>query len=373
MTGDRAARLRRNHRDEVDSAVLYEAMASAERDERLADVYRRLASTERRHAALWAKELEQVDGRPPPAQPSRRARTLAWLARRLGARFVLPAVAAREQLDRRMYDTQPEAGDDLRSDERAHARLLAELHAASPGGLAGKALARVEGRHRSLGGNALRAAVLGANDGLVSNLSLVTGVAGAGLSRGAILVTGLAGLLAGALSMAMGEWISVQSSRELYGHQIEVERLEIAAMPEVETQELALIYEAKGVPRIEAQALAGRLMSDKDTALDAMAREELGIDPEELGGSAAVAAVASFVPFTAGAAIPVLPFAFLSGSAATLLSIAASAVGLFLLGSAITLLTHRGVLRSGTRQLAIGLAAAGLTFAIGRLVGVGIA
>ena len=203
-----------------------------------------------------------------------------------------------------MYDIQPEASDDLRRDERDYARLLAEIDATSSGGIAGEALARVEGRHRGLGGNALRAAVLGANDGLVSNLSLVMGVAGAELARGTILVTGLAGLLAGALSMAMGEWISVQSSRELYAHQIDVERFEIATMPEAETKELALIYEAKGLPRPEAQALAKRIMSDADTALDAMAREELGIDPDELGGSAVVAAVASFVPFTAGAAIP---------------------------------------------------------------------
>ena len=179
--------------------------------------------------------------------------------------------------------------------------------------------------HGRFGGNALRAAVLGANDGLVSNLSLVMGVAGAQLASASILVTGIAGLLAGALSMAMGEWISVQSARELYAHQIDVERLEI------------------------------------------------GIDPEELGGSAAVAAVSSFVPFTLGAAVPVLPFVFLSGTDATAASVAASAAGLFLLGSAITLLTHRGVVRTGSRQLAIGLAAAAVTFAIGRLVGVEIA
>ena len=149
--------------------------------------------------------------------------------------------------------------------------------------------------------------MLGANDGLVSNLSLVMGVAGAELASRTILVTGIAGLLAGALSMAMGEWISVQSSRELYAHQIEVERLEIATMPELETEELTLIYRAKGVPAREAHALAERIMRDEDTALDAMAREELGIDPDELGGSAGVAAVASFVPFTIGAAVPVLP------------------------------------------------------------------
>ena len=212
--------------------------------------------------------------------------------------------------------------------------------------------------------------MLGANDGLVSNLSLVMGVAGAELASRTILVTGVAGLLAGALSMAMGEWISVQSSRELYAHQIEVERLEIATMPELETEELALIYRAKGVPGPEAHA-HGRAdharrghRARRDGARGARHR------PGELGGSAAVAAVASFVPFTFGAAVPVLPFAFLSGTAATATAVAASACGLFLLGSAITLLTHRGVLRAGSRQLVIGLAAAAVTFAIGRLVGV---
>jgi VIT1/CCC1 family predicted Fe2+/Mn2+ transporter/rubrerythrin len=373
VIGERVERLRRNHRDEVDSVALYEAMASAEREERLAGVYRELAAAERRHAARWAGQLERLgDGRP-EERPSRRARTLAWLAGRFGASLLLPTLAAREQLDRRRYTIQPEAGDALREEEHAHARLLTELRAASPSGRAADALARTERRHGGLGGNALRAAVLGANDGLVSNLSLVMGVAGAQLASGTVLVTGIAGLLAGALSMAMGEWISVQSSRELYAHQIDVERLEIATMPELETEELALIYRAKGIPATEAQALAERIMSDEDTALDAMAREELGIDPEDLGGSAAVAAVASFVPFTLGAAVPVLPFAFLSGATATATSVAASAAGLFLLGSAITLLTHRGVVRAGTRQLAIGLAAAAVTFAIGRLVGVEIA
>jgi VIT1/CCC1 family predicted Fe2+/Mn2+ transporter len=298
---------------------------------------------------------------------------LASLARHFGASLLIPTLAAREQLDRRRYAIQPEAPDELREEERAHARVLDELRAKSHAGRAARALARTERRRLTVGGNALRAAVLGANDGLVSNLSLVMGVAGAELANTTILITGIAGLLAGALSMAMGEWISVQSSRELYSHQIDVERLEIATMPELETEELALIYRAKGVPPAEAHAMAERIMVDQDTALDAMAREELGIDPDELGGSAMVAAVASFVPFTLGASVPVLPFAFFSGTAATVTSIAASACGLFVLGSAITLLTHRGVLRSGARQVAIGLAAAALTFAIGRLVGVQIA
>ena len=373
MTGERVERLRRNHRDEIDSAALYDAMASAEREERLAGVYRGLATAERRHAARWAAELEQLGEAPPDERPSLRARVLAQLARRFGASLLIPTLAAREKIDRSRYTIQPEAGDDLRDEERAHARLLAELHARSRAGRAAEALARTERRRTAVGGNALRAAVLGANDGLVSNLSLVMGVAGAELSSGAILVTGIAGLLAGALSMAMGEWISVQSSRELYAHQLDVERLEIATMPELETEELALIYRAKGVPAVEARALAERIMGDEETALDAMAREELGIDPEDLGGSAGTAAIASFVPFTLGAAVPVLPFAFLSGTAATVASVAASACGLFVLGAAITLLTHRSAVRAGGRQLAIGLAAATVTFAIGRLVGVQLA
>jgi VIT1/CCC1 family predicted Fe2+/Mn2+ transporter/rubrerythrin len=373
MQGERVERLRRNHRDEIDSAALYAAMAPAERDQRLAGVYRELAAAERRHAARWAAQLEQLGADRPSERPSRRARSLAWLARRFGASLLVPTLAAREQLDRHRYTIQPEAGDALRDEEHAHARILTALRAASHAGRAADALARTERRRAGLGGNALRAAVLGANDGLVSNLSLVMGVAGAELGSSTILLTGLAGLLAGALSMAMGEWISVQSSRELYAHQIDVERLEIATMPELETEELALIYRAKGLAAGEAHALAERIMSDEETALDAMAREELGIDPEHLGGSAAVAAVASFVPFTLGAAVPVMPFVFLSGTAATAASVAASAAGLFVLGAAITLLTHRGVVRAGARQLVIGLAAAAVTFAIGRLVGVEIA
>ena len=373
MTGERVERLRRNHRDEIDSAALYDAMASAERDQRLAGVYRDLADAERRHAARWAEQLERLGDRPPPERPSRRARLLARLASRFGASILLPTLAAREELDRARYTIQPEAPDELRDEEHAHARLLEELSTRSPASRAAEALARTEHRRGGLSGNALRAAVLGANDGLVSNLSLVMGVAGAELASRTILVTGIAGLLAGALSMAMGEWISVQSSRELYAHQIEIERLEIATMPELETEELTLIYRAKGVPAREAHALAERIMRDEDTALDAMAREELGIDPEQLGGSAGVAAVASFVPFTIGAAVPVLPFVFLSGTAATVTSVVASACGLFALGSAITLLTHRSAVRTGARQLAIGLAAAAVTFAIGRLVGVGVA
>src|SRR5262249_49146143 len=168
--------------------------------------------------------------------------------------------------------------------ERAHARIIQALAAPSPGEFSGSTIARLEGRHRGLAGNALRAAVLGANDGLCSNLSLVMGVAGADLAPHAILITGLAGLLAGACSMALGEWLSVSTTRESYQRQIRTEADALEQVPEEEQEELALIYQAKGLPEDQAKALARQLISNKETALDTLVREELGIDPEELGG-----------------------------------------------------------------------------------------
>lgn len=355
---------------ETDSAYLYDRLADLETNAGLAGVYRRMAESERRHAAFWA---EKVGVEPGSVRPSRRARILAWIARRFGVGVVLPIVVGAEQADAGKYSTLDETrGTRLATDERGHRRLLSAL-GGTTGGLAGGDVARLEGRHRAVGGNALRAAVLGANDGLVSNLSLVMGVAGAALEERAILLTGFAGLLAGAISMALGEWLSVQSSRELYGRQIEIESAELAAHPEEEAAELALIYESKGVPAERARELADSILATESRALDTLAREELGIDPEELGGSAWEAALTSFVLFALGAIIPVGPFLLLAGQPAVTVSLAASAVGLFGIGAAITLLTGRGVLFSGFRQMAFGLAAAAVTYAIGWLVGVSVA
>jgi VIT1/CCC1 family predicted Fe2+/Mn2+ transporter len=254
--------------------------------------------------------------------------------------------------------------------ERSHARVLRSVMGEMRGGLEGSALAQLEGRHRAASGNALRAAVLGASDGLLSNFSLVMGVAGADASGRAVLVAGLAGLLAGAFSMALGEWISVQSSRELYERQIAIERDELEQRPEEEQAELALIYQAKGLPADQAEAIAARLIADRPAALDALTREELGVDPEELGGSAWEAAISSFLLFAVGAIVPVLPFFFLGGLTAVGLSVGLSTLGLFGIGAAITLLTGRSIWYSGMRQVLVGLAAAGITFGIGRLIGV---
>jgi VIT1/CCC1 family predicted Fe2+/Mn2+ transporter len=361
-----------NRQAEIDSAMLYDALAGAEHDPSIAEVYRRLAATEREHAKFWEQRLRAAGVALPNAAPSPRARMLGWLARRFGPGLVLPTLIDAEAGDTSGYAAQPESsGTALPIQERSHGRLLLAIRGTGAG-LAGSSLARLEGRHRAVGGNALRAAVLGANDGLVSNLSLVMGVAGAELSSRGILVTGLAGLLAGAGSMALGEWLSVQSSRELYQRQISIEREELAAAPEEEAEELALIYQAKGIPADQARALADQVIASP-SALGTLAREELSIDPEELGGSAWVAATTSFLLFAVGAIIPVIPFLFLEGGAAVGVSIAVSAVALLGIGAAITLMTGRNVWFSGGRMVAFGLGAAALTFAIGRLIGVSVA
>ncbi|HUY68529.1 MAG TPA: VIT1/CCC1 transporter family protein, partial [Alphaproteobacteria bacterium] len=200
--------------------------------------------------------------------------------------------------------------------------------------------------------------------------SLIMGVAGASLNPHAILVTGLAGLLAGACSMALGEWLSVNSSRESYQRQIATEAEELEQVPDEEKEELALIYQAKGLPAEQAKALAERLISNKETALDTLAREELGINPEELGGSAWAASSSSFILFAVGALFPVAPLFFLSGLPAVIGSLASSGFALFLIGAGTTLFTGRGIFFSGMRQLLVGLAASAVTFGLGRLIGV---
>lgn len=358
-----------SYQDERNGAYLYDALAAAEKDERLAEVYRRMAAVERKHASVWEARLKEAGESLPAFVPGWRTRMLAWAARRFGVGAVLPTITGLEQKDTRKYANVDGAAE-MAADENSHGRLLRQVTGSVKGGLEGGAVAQMEGRHRATGGNALRAAVLGANDGLVSNLSLVMGVAGAELNNNAILITGLAGLMAGAFSMALGEWLSVQSSRELYQHQIGIEKAELLTAPEEEAEELALIYEARGLPKEDARKLAQHIIDAPDTALETLAREELNVDIEELGGSAWEAALTSFFLFAVGAIIPVIPFTFLSGMTAVTASMVFSAVGLFIIGSGITLFTGRSIWFSGSRQVLFGLAAAAITFGIGRLIGV---
>jgi predicted membrane protein (TIGR00267 family) len=358
---------------EIDGAFLYGTLADSEKQPKMAELYQRLAASEEKHAAAWEKRLKDAGIEIPSRRPSGRARILGALAMRFGPQFVLPTITSNEQADSRAYDNQPEAETNgMSADEKSHARLLTMV-GTSKSGLSGGIVAQMEGRHKASGGNALRAAVLGANDGLVSILSLVMGVAGANMNSHDVFIAGMAGLLAGAGSMALGEWLSVQSSRELYAHQIKIEKAELDNNPAEEQEELALIYQAKGLAEARARELSAAIMTtDKNSILDTLAREELGIDPQELGGSAYVAAFTSFFLFALGALFPLLPFAFLSGNIAVYTSMGVSAIALFLVGAAITLMTGRNVLYSGSRQVIIGLAAAIITYGIGKLIGVSV-
>ena len=361
-------RYRQNLQGELDAIALYRQLAELEDAPALKTFYTRMADVEEVHAGVWRKRLADAGVDTSGMSVGWRNRTLMFLARRFGPSLVVPTIAERELAEQAAYDDQPEALARMPGDERSHARLFREL--AGGRGVEGGTIARIEGRHRAGGGNQLRAAVLGANDGLVSNLSITMGVAGASGGGHAVLIAGLAGMLAGALSMAIGEWLSVQSARELFAHQVTVERDELLAVPEEEEEELALIYQAKGLPEQQAREMARTLMSGElNRAVDTLAREELGIDPHELGGSAWVAAFTSFCLFGLGALVPILPFLFAEGLTAVVASIVISAVALFLVGAAITVVTGSSVLRTGGRQVLLGLFAAAVTFALGVLVG----
>jgi VIT1/CCC1 family predicted Fe2+/Mn2+ transporter len=277
-------RFRSNYKDEVDGAALYRLLAEAEKDEHLRSLYQRLAVSEDRHLALWEAKLREAGSEAPRGGPSFKVRFLGWLARRFGTNVVAPIVTNMELAAQGMYDDQPEAvAENLPADERSHARLFREI------GKNGRmhdpqvSIAQVEGRHRGASGNALRAAVLGANDGLVSNLALVIGVAGASPGQEFVVLAGVGGLVAGALSMAQGEWISVRSSSEAFERQVAIERDELAIMPEEEEEELTLIYQAKGLNEADARQTARRILTDHEKALETLTREELGMSREEAG------------------------------------------------------------------------------------------
>jgi vacuolar iron transporter family protein len=472
---------------EQDAIVLYDALATIEKDPRRSEAFRHIAANERRHAEVWANRLRDLGASVPPPSPARpRVRFIILAARVLGTRAVSDLVKALEGDEVEVYDAQAPTTEiaSIADDEREHAEIWKRLDAGEaprlapsrvalagrgevaddpgdvdgareadepgdaaaagaddgtggaddddasddaadadeaddPGagddtvtvmdvdGPADAAAADARGRatrrgaasaivtaaahppigdgttggpeditsnerwHRSARSGTLRAVIFGVSDGLVSNLSLVMGVAGASGQGGIILLAGVAGLLAGAFSMAAGEYVSMQSQRELFERQIELERAELEAMPGEEQRELAAIYVSKGFPREEAERVAARMFEDPATALDTLVREELGLDPDELG-SPWGAAGGSFAAFAVGAVIPVLPYLLGSGTPAFVASLAMSLVALFAVGAGVSLLTGKGVLFSGLRQLGIGAAAAAVTWLVGTIIGVGV-
>lgn len=370
ITEQDAQRYQANWQSESESAMLYRLLADYETNTNLADIYRKLAETEERHRDIWAKHLQDAGKSPGSFRPGWQTKTLSWMAKRFGTHMILPVISSLERSATTAYDQEPEAkAAGMPAQERFHARVFQTLLHSSGSNVSGPMLAQFEGRHRTGGGNALRAAVLGASDGLTSNMSLVMGVAGATLTPHTVILTGFAGLFAGALSMAIGEWLSVQSARELYESQIAVEKEELASNPAEEAEELALIYQAKGIDEATAKLMANNIMQQGDIALDTLVREELSLDPQELGGSAITAALTSFFLFATGAIIPVIPFFFGASLLIVAISLLLSTVGLFVIGVGISLTTGVPLLKAGGRQIVLGLAAALVTFSLGRLVG----
>ena len=382
-----------NLRLERDAIALYESLARIEKNPSRASAFRTIAANERRHAEIWADKLRDL-GAPLPRQtgPRLRVRVIVLLARAFGTHFVRDMVQALEGDEEDVYTAQasPEV-ESIAADEREHAEIWRRLSATDgrdamasaaasavssghpdhgKARLAANQIAAGERWHRAGRSGTLRAVIFGVSDGLVSNLALVMGVAGASKGEGNfVLLAGIAGLLAGAFSMAAGEYISMQSQRELFERQIALEKAELEAMPEEEQAELASLYRAKGFSESEANLIAERMFRDPEHALDTLVREELGLDPDELG-SALGAAGGSFVAFGIGAAIPVLPYLLAAGQWAFMLSIGLSLAGLFAVGAGVSLLTGRGLLFSGGRQVLIGAAAAVVTYLVGLVIGV---
>ncbi|MGD9889858.1 MAG: VIT1/CCC1 transporter family protein [Dehalococcoidia bacterium] len=376
------ARWTANYRDEREGEALYLALADAAKDPRRADILRKMAAIEGRHAARWEEKLRAAGVEPPVGRPGMQIRAIRTLAGWFGVDAVLPLVRGMELRAAGAYSDQPDAADFV-PEERGHARMLAAMTEGSaivppePATTftsedATSAILGRERWHRRDRGGSLRAAVFGVNDGLVSNLSLVIGVAGANPEPRFILLAGVAGLLAGSFSMAAGEYVSMSAQREMFERQIALERQELAMDPEQEREELSLLYQAKGVPEREADLMARRLIADPTAALDTMAREELGLDPDALG-SPFGAAASSLIAFAAGAVLPVLPYMVGSGTGAFVMSVVLSAIGIALVGSAITLFTGRSPVVGALRMVAIGAIAAGVTYVVGRLIGVGVA
>ncbi|ALP64532.1 VIT1/CCC1 transporter family protein [Paraburkholderia caribensis] len=369
-------RYRMNLADELDSAALYETLSRVEKDPQRRTLFAQLASAERVHANLWANKLHANGARVPPHRYSIKTHLMRGLIHTLGPKFVLPSLAAAEYADRDKYANQPDAAQ-LSKDEQHHAAVMQQMVADVKGQQAlpskGAQIAAAESWHRNVtSGNDLRAAVLGANDGLVSNFCLIMGVAGAGSGNKAILLTALAGLIAGACSMALGEWLSVTNARELARTQIAKEADEIEHTPEAEQHELALIFQSKGIDADEAKRVAAQVMRDKQNALDTLTREELGLDPAELGGNPWTAAGVSFCLFSLGAIFPAMPFLWTHGTPAIAQCVALSALGLAAVGVFTSLFNGRGAAFSAFRQIVIGLIAAAFTFGVGRLLGVSI-
>src|SRR5512133_335093 len=354
--------------DERDGAALYEGLAKYEKDPEKARSFLEIAGAERRHAEVWAKKLEKEGVALPNDRPSSRIRALIWLARRLGTAAVVPMVLEAERMDADKDDAQGGGAVAIADEERQHRRTLVGMTRGDPTD-AREIIADRERWHRSSSSaGSIRAAIFGMNDGLVSNLSLILGVAGAGVEPRTVVVTGFAGLLAGAFSMAAGEYTSVASQRDLLARQVALEKREIDEAPEEEAAELALIFKQKGLSTEQASRTAAELLKNPESAADTLVREELGLDPNELG-SPMSAALSSFAMFSVGAVIPLVPFLATSGTLAASLSSVVAFVVLAGVGGLVGFLSGTSLWKSALRMAGLAAIAAGVTYAVGRIFG----
>lgn len=363
-------RYRSNYLKEQDGIALYRALAKSEKNSPRAEIFEKLAAAEERHAARWARLLQNEGVEVPAYRPGLRVLLLGWLSSSIGTQHVLPVIRGLEARDQGEYVGQAEAHG-FPAAERSHSRTL-QMMLKENAAAGVEAIAKAERWHSTRYGGSLRAAVFGINDGLISNFGLVMGVAGTEVDARIVLLAGLAGLLAGAFSMAAGEYVSVRSQRELYEQQLALEKQELDASPDEEREELALIYQAKGIPADQAEALARQILSNPDTAIETLAREELGLDPSALG-SPWSAALSSFCAFAVGAVIPVLPYLLGARSQALAASALLCGLSLFVVGALISVFTGRNFAYSGLRMVGIGALAAAVTFAVGKLLGVSVA
>ncbi|HEY5441781.1 MAG TPA: VIT1/CCC1 transporter family protein [Gemmatimonadaceae bacterium] len=353
--------------DEADAAYLYRLLADAEPDPAKQDIYRRLADVEDRHLEIWAALLTRHGRRIGPYRPTARTRLLAFLGRRFGPNFLLPMLLAEEGREVKAYlDMHRTTGRNVAG--RDEALLLAKEsaeHASTLNAVAGRT---GESWHKTGAGGFLRNVIYGFNDGLTANFGLVAGVIGAsaGANYHAVIVAGVAGLIADALSMGSSGYLAAQSEREVYAHEIAMERDEIALMPEIERDELALIYEAKGIDRDRAYALATQVMANPEQMLAEQVQEELGIS--ESATSPFREAWITGTATAIGALIPVLPFFFLDGRTAAVVAFAVSMLSHWVVGAARSIFTGRGVFRSGIDMFVVGLGVAGVGYFVGEWI-----
>jgi VIT1/CCC1 family predicted Fe2+/Mn2+ transporter len=356
---------------EQNAAALYDQLAAVETGERRA-VLAELARVERRHAAHWEAQLRAAGARVPQRQArSLRTRALGLLARTGSTAVVLELAERAERADANVYENDPDAAASMAAEERGHSRILSALLRDGDDGGPQEQIAHRERWHRGDRTGSLRAAVFGVSDGLVSNTALVMGFAGSGASRSATLLAGVAGLLAGAFSMAAGEYVSMSSQREMYQRELDLEAQELAENPEEEREELVLLYRAKGLDPQRAEQIADQVMSDREVALDTLAREELGLDPDALG-SPWSAALSSMVAFAGGALVVVVPYLVAAGTAALVTALAASILAMIAVGAGVGTLNGRSPLRSAVRQVVVGCLAAMTTFGVGYVMGIAV-